>query len=589
MIKATLLVALLLVFILTAAMAGDRYTPKAYRSGRSVLMATHGIVATSHPLAAQIGLDILKQGGNAVDAAIATSAAMGLMEPMSCGIGGDLYAIVWDAKTNKLYGLNASGRSPYRASLALFAEKGLKEIPLTGSLSWSVPGCVDGWEELRMRFGRMKTAQLLEPSIRYAVEGFPVTEVIAGYWKRAERKLRQYPDAAKTYLFQDRAPAAGQIFKNPNLARSYREIAAHGRDGFYKGAIAQEIVSFSEKNGGLFTLKDFTDHSSTWVEPLSTSYRGFEIWELPPPGQGIAVLQMLNILEGYDVSKMGPQSADYWHLLVEAKKLAYADRARFYADPAFVQVPMLELIAKPYAERRRKLVDPRRAMTQVDAGDPKLGQSETIYLCVVDKDRNCVSLIQSNYVGFGSGLVPGDLGFALQNRGTLFALDAAHANRLEPHKRPFHTIIPSFVTKGGKPWLVFGVMGGDMQPQGQVEVLCNLIDFGMNVQEAGEAPRIEHLGLATPTGRTAKDDGGALAAELGIPKAVLQDLLQRGGIVAAERGIPEAVLQDLLQRGHHVKRVRKNGGGYQGILLDPNTNVLHGGSEPRKDGCALGY
>jgi gamma-glutamyltranspeptidase/glutathione hydrolase len=568
MLKILLFVVLLGLLALSVGVAGDRYTPQAFRSGRSVTLATHGMVATSHPLAAQIGLDILKQGGNAVDAAIATSAAMGLMEPMSCGIGGDLYAIVWDAKSRKLYGLNASGRSPYRATLALFAEKGLKEIPLTGPLSWSVPGCVDGWEELRKRFGTRTMDRLLEPSIRYAEEGFPVTEVIAGYWKRAEAKLRRHPDAAKTFLVEGHAPLAGQVFRNPNLARSYREIAAHGRDAFYKGRIAQEIVAFSEKNGGLFSLKDFADHSSTWVEPVQTSYRGYDVWELPPPGQGIAVLQMLNLLEGYDLQKMGPLSPDYWHLLVEAKKLAYADRARFYADPAFVQVPTAELISKPYVERRRKLIDLHKAMSQVEAGDPKLSQSETIYLCVVDKDRNCVSLIQSNYVGFGSGLVPGDLGFVLQNRGTLFALDAHHANRLEPHKRPFHTIIPSLVTKAGQPWLVFGVMGGDMQPQGQVEVLCNLIDFGMNVQEAGEAPRIEHLGSATPTGRPAQANGGT---------------------VAAERGIPQAVVSELQQRGHHVERVRTNGGGYQGILIDPKTNVLEGGSEARKDGCAVGY
>jgi gamma-glutamyltranspeptidase/glutathione hydrolase len=568
MMKLLVLFVFCALFVLSAAVAGDRSTLQAYRSGRSVTMARRGMVATSHPLAAQIGLDILKQGGNAVDAAIATSAAMGLMEPMSCGIGGDLYAIVWDAKTRKLYGLNASGRSPYRATLALFAEKGLKEIPLTGPLSWSVPGCVDGWEELRKRFGTLKLAQLLEPSIRSAEEGFPVTEVIAGYWKRAEAKLRRHPDAARTYLVGDHAPQAGQVFKNPNLARSYREIAAHGPDAFYKGRIAQEIVAFSENNGGLFSLKDFADHSSTWVEPVQTSYRGYDVWELPPPGQGIAVLQMLNLLEGYDLKKMGPLSPDYWHVLVEAKKLAYADRARFYADPAFAQVPTAELISKPYAERRRKLIDLHKALGPVEAGDPKLGQSETIYLCVVDKDRNCVSLIQSNYVGFGSGLVPGDLGFVLQNRGTLFALEAGHANCLEPHKRPFHTIIPSLVTQAGQPWLVFGVMGGDMQPQGQVEVLCNLIDFGMNVQEAGEAPRIEHLGSATPTGRPAQENGGT---------------------VAAERGIPQAVVSELQQRGHHVERVRTNGGGYQGILIDPKTNVLQGGSEPRKDGCAVGY
>jgi gamma-glutamyltranspeptidase/glutathione hydrolase len=410
--------------------------------------------------------------------------------------------------------------------------------------------------------------QLLAPSIRSADAGVAVPEVIAGYWKRAEVKLRPYPDAVKTYLIQDHAPRMGQVFKNPNLARTYREIAEHGRDAFYKGRIAEEIVAFSDKNGGLFSLKDFANHSSTWVEPASTTYHGYEVWELPPPGQGIAVLQMLNILEGFDLKKMGPLSADYWHLFVEAKKLVYADRARFYADPAFAQIPTAELIAKSYAERRRSLIDLHKAMSQVDAGDPKLGQSETIYLCVVDKDRNCVSLIQSNYMSFGSGMVPGSLGFVLQNRGTLFALEAHHPNCLEPHKRPFHTIIPSLVTRDGRPWLVFGVMGGDMQPQGQVEVLCNLIDFDMNVQQAGEAPRIEHLGSATPTGLPAEEAGGT---------------------VAVERGIPEAVVRELQQRGHRLERVQTNTGGYQGILIDPKTDVLHGGSEPRKDGCAVGY
>jgi gamma-glutamyltranspeptidase/glutathione hydrolase len=548
--------------------SGERNTPAPYRAGRSVVMAPHGMVATSHPLAAQVGLDILKKGGNAVDAAIATNAAMGLMEPMSCGIGGDLYAIVWDAKTQKLYGLNASGRSPYRATREWFAEKGLDEIPATGPLSWSVPGCVDGWEELRRRFGTMALDQLLEPSIRYAEEGFPVCEVIAGYWRRAEAILRLSPDAARTYLPSGRAPGAGEVFKNPNLGRSYRDIAQFGRDGFYKGRIAQAIVSFSDQSGGLLTQKDFTDHTSTWVEPVSTNYRGYEVWELPPPGQGIAVLQMLNVLSAFDLKAMGPESADYWHLFVEAKKLAYADRARVYADPAFANVPVAELISMPYAEQRRKLIDPKKARANVEPGDPKLGKSDTIYLCVVDKERNCVSLIQSNYFGFGSGLVPGDLGFALQNRGTLFALDPDHPNRLEPHKRPFHTIIPAMVTKANKPWFVFGVMGGDMQPQGQVQVLCNLIDFGMNVQEAGEAPRVEHLGSATPTGRR---------------------MAAGGGTVVAERGIPEAVVEELTRRGHHIAWTKTNGGGYQGILIDPKTGVLHGGSEARKDGCAVGY
>jgi gamma-glutamyltranspeptidase/glutathione hydrolase len=563
-----LLVSIALGLSCSAASAGERVMPAPGRAGRSVTLATHGMVAASHPLAAQIGLDVLKNGGNAVDAAIAVNAALGLMEPMSCGIGGDLYALVWDAKTQKLYGLNASGRSPYKATRDFFAAKGLQEIPTSGPLSWSVPGCVDGWEELRKRFGSRTLAQLLEPTIRYAEEGFPVSPVIAGYWRGGTAKLRRHPDAARTYLIDDRTPRAGDLFKNPNLARIYRLLADKGRDAFYKGAIAEAIVAFSEKNGGLFSLRDFADHTSTWVEPVGTSYRGYHVWEIPPPCQGIAVLQILNLLEGYDVKKMGAESADWWHLFLEAKKLTYADRARFYTDPEFVKVPVNELISKPYAVQRRKLIDMSKALTRLPAGDPKQEQGDTVYFCVVDKDRNCVSLIQSNYNGFGSGLVPGDLGFALQNRGCLFALAADHANRLEPHKRPFHTIIPSMVTKDGKPWFVFGVMGGDMQPQGQVQVLVNLIDFGMNVQEAGESPRLEHVGSATPTGRSGS---------------------RTGGTVQAERGISEKVIEELKRRGHQIKPVRTNGGGYQGILIDPKTNVLHGGSEARKDGCAVGY
>jgi len=555
-------------FLVPSARSAERYTPSPYRVGRSVVMAPHGMVATSHPLAAQVGLEVLKQGGSAVDAAIATNAALGLMEPMSCGMGGDLYAIVWDAKTQKLYGLNASGRSPYKATRQFFAEKRLAYIPGNGPLSWSVPGCVDGWEELHKRFGKLSREAILGPTIRYAEEGFPVSELIGSYWHRSRERLGRQPEWARTYQVGDRAPGPGDVFKNPSLARSYREIARHGRDAFYKGRIAREIVAFSEKNGGLFSMKDFADNVPTWVEPVSTTYRGYKVWEMPPPGQGIAVLQMLNILEPYDLKKMGPQSEDYWHLFLEAKKLAYADRARHYADPAFVKVPTAELISKAYADSRRRLIDMKKAMAHVPAGDPRLGQGETIYLCVVDKDRNCASLIQSNYAAFGSGLVPGDVGFVLQNRGSLFALDPDHPNRLEPHKRPFHTIIPALVTRDGKPWFVFGVMGGDMQPQGQVEVLCNLIDFGMNVQQAGEAPRLEHVGSATPTGRPEQAGGGT---------------------VEAERGIPQDVLDELRRRGHRVVGARTNGGGYQGILIDPRTNMLHGASEYRKDGCAVGY
>jgi gamma-glutamyltranspeptidase/glutathione hydrolase len=545
----------------------ERNPPQPFKVGRSVVMAPHGMVATSHPLAAQVGLDVLKAGGNATDAAIAANAAIGLMEPMSCGIGGDLFAIVWDAKTQKLYGLNASGRSPLKATRKLFAEKGRDEIPITGPLSWSVPGCVDGWAELRKKFGSVGMDKLLAPSIAYAEKGYPVTEVIAGYWRGAE-PLGRDPEFAKVYLPGGKAPRAGDVFTNPALARCYREIAKGGRDAFYKGRIAERMIAFSEKRGGLFAADDFAKHTSVWVEPVKTTYRGHDLWELPPPGQGIAALQMLNVLEGYDLKKMGPNSPDWWHLFIEAKKLAYADRAKFYTDPEFAKVPVAELITKPYADARRKLIDMDKAMTDVAAGDAKLGKADTIYLCVVDKDCNCVSLIQSNYFGFGSGLAPADLGFALQNRGTLFALDENHANRLEPGKHPFHTIIPALMTKDGKPEFVFGVMGGDMQPQGHVQVLVNLIDFGMDVQQAGEAPRVEHVGSATPTGRPGAKDGGT---------------------VKAEEGLSPEVVKELQRRGHHVEWVKRNGGGYQGIRLDPKTGMLHGGSEARKDGAAVGY
>ena len=545
-----------------------RLTPQPYRTGRSVVMAPNGMVCTSHPLAAQIGLDVLRKGGNAIDAAIATNAALGVVEPMSCGIGGDLFAIVWDNNAKKLYGLNASGRSPYNATRDVFAKKGLKEIPEMGPLTWSVPGCVDGWEQLRKKFGTKELAELLAPSIDYAEKGFPVSEMIAWKWLYREKTLKEIPTSAKTFLIDGKAPKAGEVFRNPNMARTYREIAAGGRDAFYNGRIARDIVTYSTNNGGLFSMKDFTNHNSNWVDPLHTTYRGYKVWELPPNGQGIAVLQMLNLLEAYDLKKMGPRSAEYWHLLIEAKKLTFEDRAKFYSDPDFSSLPIKQLISKEYADERRKLIQPNKAITDLKPGDPRLSHGDTIYLTVVDKNRNCVSLIQSTYYGFGSQHVPGNLGFALQNRGALFALDDKHLNRLEPHKRPFHTIIPAMVTKNDRPWFVFGVMGGDMQPQGQVQVLVNMIDFGMNPQEAGEAPRIEHVGSSTPRGKAADEKGGTLKAEIGIPPSMLEELARRG---------------------HQVTAVVRNGGGYQGILIDPKTNMLHGGSEARTDGCAAGY
>lgn len=543
--------------------------PSGQRSqSRSVVLASHGIVATSHPLAAQVGLDVLRRGGNAFDAAIATNAMMGLVEPMSCGIGGDLFAICWDAKSRKLSGLNASGRSPYALNRDVFARQGLRQIPTYGPLSWSVPGCVDGWAQLSGRFGAQPLGDLLAPSIEYAEGGFPVTEIIAGYWAGAEDRLAEWEDSATTYLPGGRAPRWGEMFRNPHLAASYREIAEHGRDAFYRGPIAEEIVAFSQRNGGYFSRRDFEQHSSEWVDPVSTDYRGHTVWELPPNGQGIAVLQMLNILEQFDVASSGHNSAELLHLLIEAKKLAFADRATFYADPAFEKLPVAELISKEYAQQQRRRISLDRAATDVPPGDPKLSHGDTIYLTVVDRDRNCCSLIQSVYYGFGSQVVPGNTGFALQNRGNLFALDDTHLNRLAPHKRPFHTIIPGFVTRDGLPYFCFGVMGGDMQPQGQVQVLLNLINFGMNVQAAGDASRVCHFGSQTPTG---------------LPMAA------GGGSVGIESGISAEAAQGLLQRGHQLVRSPGSFGGYQGILIDWDNGVLHGATEPRKDGAAVGY
>ena len=535
---------------------------------RSVVVARHGIVATSQPLAAQAGLEMLKAGGNAVDAAIAANAMLGVVEPMSCGIGGDLFAIYWDNKTKQLYGLNASGRSPFALSREVFAERGLDHIPTYGPLSWSVPGCVSGWQELGNRFGSLPLAEILAAAIETAETGFPVTEVIASSWRGAEANLSKWPDSAQTFLVDgQRAPRFGEVFRLPNLAASYREIAQHGADAFYQGNIAAEIVAFSEANGGYLALRDFAAHKAEWVEPVAASYRGFQVWELPPNGQGIAALQMLNVLERFNLAALGPGSPDYLHLLVEAKKLAFADRARFYADPAFGELPTAELISKDYGRRQAERIAPDRAATAVPAGDVKLAHGDTVYLTVVDKDRNCCSLIQSIYYGFGSQVVPGKVGFALQNRGALFALDEDHLNRFEPHKRPFHTIIPALVTREGEPYFCFGVMGGDMQPQGHVQVLVNLIDFNMNVQAAGDAGRVRHIGSATPTGVEAE---GA-------------------GTVMVESGISAAAVAALRAKGHTVVRSRGSFGGYQGILIDRKNGILHGGTEARKDGAAVGY
>ncbi len=534
---------------------------------RSETIARNGMVCCAQPLAAQIGIDILKKGGSAVDAAIAVNAALGLMEPVSCGVGGDLFAIVWDAEGQKLHGLNASGRSPHRLTLDRIEEEGFDSIPYTGVLPWTVPGCVDGWFALHEKFGRLPMEEILAPAIRYAEEGFPVTEVVAHYWSIGGDRLRGQPNFAKTYLPGGSAPAKGEIFRNPDLASTYRILAEGGREEFYRGEIARTIDAFSKRIGGYLRLKDLEDHTSTWIDPVSTSYRGHDVWELPPNGQGIAALQMLNILEGFDLAALGPGSADALHLLVEAKKLAFEDRARFYCDPDFYSIPIEKLISKEYAAARRELIDMGRARRKMPHGDLPIERGDTTFLVVADKDRNFVSLIQSNYAGFGSGPVPDGLGFCMQDRGALFNLDRSHPNALEPHKRPFHTIIPAMVTRGGKPLFAFGVMGGAMQPQGHVQVLCNIIDFGKNIQEAGDAPRFRHSGSSQPTGET----------------------MTNGGTVALESGIASATIRALIERGHNVVHAKGGFGGYQGIWWDEEKDVLIGASESRKDGCALGY
>ncbi len=544
--------------------AQDRITGEAFAT-RSEVIAPHGMAATSQPLATQVALDILKQGGSAVDAAIAANATLGLMEPTGCGVGGDLFAIVWDASSQELYGLNASGRSPQSLTREYFIENGYDQIPAYGPLPVSVPGAVDGWFELHERFGQLPMKVLLSPAISYAREGFPVSELIAYYMELTSRRFKDYPNFAATYMPEGHTPRKGEIFRNPRLAYTYELIADKGRKAFYKGEIAKKIVAHMEEVGGFMSIKDLKQHESEWVRPVSTNYRGYEVWELPPNGQGIAALQMLNLLEPYDLASMGFGSAEYIHLFTEAKKLAFEDRAKFYSDPAFNELPVDELISKAYAEEKGKLIQMNRAARSYPAG--KLGHGETIYLTVADKDGNMVSLIQSNFRGMGSGVVPGDLGFMLQDRGELFTLEEGHFNVYEPGKRPFHTIIPAFVTKDGKPWLSFGVMGGAMQPQGHVQILVNMIDFGMNLQEAGDAPRIRHAGSSQPTGGKMLD----------------------GGHITLESGFDPAVIRQLQQWGHQIRAVVGAYGGYQAILWDDEEGVYYGASESRKDGQAAGY
>jgi len=540
----------------------DRVTGEEFTS-RSEVIAKNGMVATSHPLASQIGLQILKDGGNAIDAAIAANAALGLMEPTGNGIGGDLFVILWDAKTKKLYGLNASGPSPQNISIEYFTAKKLEKIPSYGPLPVSVPGAVDGWIKLHERFGKLPFEELFKPTIDYANNGFPLTETIAYYLELSSQRFKTYPNFKNVWMPNGIYLKKGDVFKNPKLANTLSDIATSKRSSFYEGDMAKIMSDFVISQGGFLSTNDLAQYHAEWVEPVSTNYRGYDVWELPPNGQGIAALQILNLLERYNINKMGLFSSEYIHHFVEAKKLAFADRAKYYADPDFNDIDIHYLISKEYADLRAKHINPLKSSISDNAGSLKDG--DTIYLTTADKEGNMVSLIQSNYRGMGSGMVPPGLGFMIQNRGELFSLDKDHANSLVGGKRPFHTIIPAFITKDNKPFISFGVMGGATQPQAHAQIAINIIDFNLNLQEAGDAPRIVHTGSSQPT----------------------DEVMVNGGSLSLEKAFTETIIEELKTKGHIINYQPGIFGGYQAIML--KDGVFYGASESRKDGHAVGY
>jgi gamma-glutamyltranspeptidase / glutathione hydrolase len=563
---------LLCIFICSAllsanAMSVDRIASKPFAT-RSEVIAPQAMAATSHPLATQIALDVMKQGGSAVDAAIAANAALGLMEPTGNGIGGDLFAIVWDPKTKKLHGYNGSGRSPKSLTLKWFQDNNYTSVPSYGPLPVTVPGTVDGWFALHEKFGVLPMQKNLEPTIRYARDGHPVAETIAYYWTISVSRLGKYPGFKEQFTIDGRAPRKGELWRNPYLADTLDTIAREGRDGFYRGRVAKTTADYIKAQGGFLSEEDLASHRGEWVEPISTNYRGVDVWELPPNGQGLAVLQMLNILEGYDFSKIPFGSAEHVHLFVEAKKLAFADRAQLYADPDFYKTPVQKLLSKDYAAERSKLINPNRAAMAVDAGKV-INEGDTIYMTVADKNGMMVSLIQSNYRGMGSGMTPPGLGFILQDRGEQFVLKEGHANSFAPGKRPFHTIIPAFMTKDGKPWISFGLMGGAMQPQGHAQIVMNVVDFKMNLQEAGDAPRIHHDGSTEPEAQNTP--------------------MTDGGVLNLESQFSYETIQALMRKGHKIQFADGPYGGYQAIMRDNSTGVYTGATESRKDGQAAGY
>ena len=540
----------------------DRILGKDFAT-RSEVIATNGMAATSHPLATQTALDVLKDGGNAIDAAIASNAVLGLVEPTGCGIGGDLFAIVWIEEDKKLYGLNSSGPAAQDMTIKKLKAMGIDKIPPFGPLPVTVPGAVAGWTALHKRFGKKSFDELFTNAIYYADNGFPITEVVGYYLQLSSERYKDYPNFKDVWMPNGDALKKGDIFVNKGLANTYKEIAKSYGESFYKGDIAKIISKFITEQGGFLSEDDLKNYQPEWITPVSSNYRGFDVWELPPNGQGIAALQILNILEQYDISNMGHNSAEYIHIFTEAKKLVYEDRAKYYADMNFADVPIKELISKEYALERNKLIDLKKAASTYDTGIFENG--DTIYMTVADKDGNMVSLIQSNYRGMGSGMVPPNLGFMLQDRGEMFNLDPKHRNSLEGGKRPFHTIIPAFITKDDKPFISFGLMGGGMQPQGHAQIVVNIVDFQMNLQEAGDAPRIRHFGSSEPTGES----------------------MINGGFLSLESGIDNQVRSELLKLGHNLKDEKGGYGGYQAIMRVDG--VYYGASESRKDGHASGY
>jgi gamma-glutamyltranspeptidase/glutathione hydrolase len=540
----------------------DRITGLDFAS-RSEVIATNGMAATSHPLATQTAISILKNGGNAIDAAIAANAVLGLVEPTGCGIGGDLFAIIWSADEKKLFGLNSSGPAPKNISINKLKQKGLEKIPPYGPLPVTVPGAVAGWASIHKKFGLLEFNELFNDAINYAENGFPVSELVSYYLERSSEIFAAYPNFKDVWMPNGKTPKKGEIFINKNLAENYKEIANTYGKSFYSGKIAENIVNTVNAQGGFFSMSDLNSFEPEWINPVSTNYRGYDVWELPPNGQGIAALQILNILERFDIESMGFGTSDYIHLFTEAKKVVYEDRAKYYADTNFSNIPVEKLISKEYANERSKLINLKKSSKSFNPGNLEIG--DTIYLTVADSFGNMVSLIQSNYRGMGSGVVPDNTGFMLQDRGEMFSLDPNHMNSLMPGKRPFHTIIPAFVTKNDKPFISFGLMGGAMQPQGHAQIIVNLVDFKMNLQEAGDAPRIRHVGSSQPTGEKMLD----------------------GGYLSLEKSFDKNEISKLKKMGHKFQYDLGGFGGYQAIMI--KDGVYYGASESRKDGHASGY